>query len=58
LHHIIEIPLLAVLFYIFYSIACLWPVDRQVESEPVGNFQDINFEDLEHQQVGFEGKCP
>jgi hypothetical protein len=22
------------------------------------NFQDIDFEDLEQQQAGFEGKCP
>jgi hypothetical protein len=31
-------------------------VDRRVESEPLGNFQDIDFEDLELQQVGFKGK--
>jgi hypothetical protein len=36
-----------VLFYLFCSIACFRPVDRQVESEPSENFQDINFEDLE-----------
>jgi hypothetical protein len=42
----------------FVYIACFWPADRRVESEPVENFQDINFEDLEHQQAGFEGKCP
>jgi hypothetical protein len=47
-----------VLFYLFCSIACFWPVDRHVESEPSENFQDINFKDLEQQQVGFEGKCP
>jgi hypothetical protein len=28
-------------------IACFRPADRRVESEPVDNFQDINFEDLE-----------
>jgi hypothetical protein len=39
-------------------IACFQPADRQVESEPVENVQDIDFEDLEHQQAGFEGKCP
>jgi hypothetical protein len=39
-------------------ITCFQLADRQVESEPVDNFQDINFEDLEHQQAGFEGKCP
>jgi hypothetical protein len=38
-------------------IACFRPADRRVESEPVDNFQDINFEDLE-QSAGFEGKCP
>jgi hypothetical protein len=39
-------------------IACFRPAGRRVESEPVDNFQDINFEDLEHQQAGFQGKCP
>jgi hypothetical protein len=58
LHHIIEIPLFAILFYLFYSIAYFRPVDHQVEREPLENFQDINFEDLEQQQAGFEGKCP
>jgi hypothetical protein len=38
-------------------IACFQPADRRVESEPVDNFQDINFEDLE-QPAGFEGKSP
>jgi hypothetical protein len=38
----------------FVYITCFRPVDRQVESEPVENFQDIDFEDLEHQQAGFE----
>jgi hypothetical protein len=45
-------------FIYFVYIACFLPADRQVESEPVENFQDIDFEDLEHQQAGFEGKCP
>jgi hypothetical protein len=58
LHHIVDNHLFAVLFYLFYSIACFRPVVRQVESEPSENFQDINFEDLEQQQAGFEGKCP
>jgi hypothetical protein len=31
---------------------------HRVESEPVENFQDIDFEDLEQQQAGFEGKSP
>jgi hypothetical protein len=39
-------------------LACFWPADHRVESEPLENFQDINFEDLEHQHAGFEGKCP
>jgi hypothetical protein len=58
LHHIVNNPLFAVLFYLFCSIACFWPIDHQVESEPLQNFQDINFKDLEHQLAGFEGKCP
>jgi hypothetical protein len=39
-------------------IACFRPIDHRVESELPENFQDIDFEDLEQQQVGFEGKCP
>jgi hypothetical protein len=50
--------LFAVLFYLFYSIACFRPADLRVESELLENFQDINFEDPEQQQAGFEGKCP
>jgi hypothetical protein len=38
-------------------VACFLPVDRRIESEVPENFQDIDFEDLEQQQVGFEGKC-
>jgi hypothetical protein len=49
--------LLFCLIYFVY-IAYFRPADRQVESEPVENFQDIDFEDLEQQQAGFEGKCP
>jgi hypothetical protein len=49
LHHIVDNHLFAILFYLFFSIACFWPVDRQVESEPSENFQNINFEDLEQQ---------
>jgi hypothetical protein len=41
------------LIYFMY-IDCFWPADPQVESEPVENFQDIYFEDLEQQQAGFE----
>jgi hypothetical protein len=55
--HIIGIPLFAVLFDLFYSLACFRPIDLRVESEPVENFQDLKFEDLE-QPAGFEGKCP
>jgi hypothetical protein len=58
LHHIVDNHLFAVLFYLFCSTACFRSVDRQVESGPSENFQDINFEDLEQQQAEFEGKCP
>jgi hypothetical protein len=37
---------------------CFWHVDRRVESELPENFQDIDFEDLEQQRAGFEGKYP
>jgi hypothetical protein len=49
--------LLFCLIYFVY-IACFQPADHRVESEPVEIFQDIDFEDLEQQQAGFEGKCP
>jgi hypothetical protein len=59
LHHIVDNPLFAALFFIYFVyFACFWPADHRVESEPVENFQDIDFEDLKQQQVGFEGKCP
>jgi hypothetical protein len=58
LHHIVNNHLFAVLFYLFCSIAFFRPVDLRVENEPVENFQDINFEDPEQQQEGFEDKCP
>jgi hypothetical protein len=58
LHHIIDNPLFATLFYLFCSLVCFWPADRRVESEPPEDFQDINFKDLEQQQAGFKGKCP
>jgi hypothetical protein len=35
---------------------CFWSADRQVESEPVENFLDLEFDYLE-QPAGFEGKC-
>jgi hypothetical protein len=38
-------------------IACFRHVDCHVESEPPENFHDIDFEDVEQQQAGFEGKC-
>jgi hypothetical protein len=38
-------------------IACLRFIDHRVENELPENFHDIDFEDLEQQQVGFEGKC-
>jgi hypothetical protein len=46
------------LFYLFCSLAYFRPADHRIENESSENIQDINFEDLEHQQVGFEGKCP
>jgi hypothetical protein len=57
LHHI-DIPLFAVLFDLVCSLACFPACQSRVESEPVENFQDIDFEVLEQQQAGFEGKCP
>jgi hypothetical protein len=57
LHHIVDNTLFAILFYLFCSLACFQFIDRRLESEPQENFQDINFEDLEQQQAGFEGKC-
>jgi hypothetical protein len=39
-------------------IVCFQPIDRRVESELPENLQDLDFEDLEQQQAGFEGKCP
>jgi hypothetical protein len=58
LHHIIDIPLFAILFDLVYSLAYFWLADCRVDSELPENFQDINFEDLEQQPAGFEGKCP
>jgi hypothetical protein len=58
LHHIINNHLFAILFYLFCSLTCFRFIDHRVESEPPENFHDINFEDLEQQQAGFEGKCP
>jgi hypothetical protein len=58
LHHIVDNPLFAALFYLFCSLACFWPADHHIENESLENFQDINFDDLEQQPVGFEGKCP
>jgi hypothetical protein len=53
---LIFLCMLFCLIYFVY-IACFRPVDHRVESEPVENFQDLDFEDLEQQQAGFEGKC-
>jgi hypothetical protein len=53
---LIIICLLFCLIYFAY-IAYFRPADHRVESEPVENFQDLEFEDLE-QPTGFEGKCP
>jgi hypothetical protein len=48
------------MLYFIYSccIVCFQPADRRIESELPKNFQDLNFEDIEQQQLGFEGKCP
>jgi hypothetical protein len=48
------------LHYFIYLVyfAYFRHADRRVESEPMENFQDIDFEDLEQQQAGVEGKCP
>jgi hypothetical protein len=43
-------------FVYYYSIACFRPIDRRLEDASPENFQDINFEDLEQQPAGFEGK--
>jgi hypothetical protein len=58
LHHIVDNPLFATLFYLFCSLACFQPANHRIENVSPENFQDINFEGLEHQQVGFEGKRP
>jgi hypothetical protein len=58
LHRIIDNSLFAALFYLFCSLAYFWPADHRIENESPENFQGINFEDLKHQQAGFEGKCP
>jgi hypothetical protein len=58
LHHIVDNPLFALLFCLFCSLACFQPGDHRIEKESLENFQDINFEDLEQQPAGFEGKCP
>jgi hypothetical protein len=39
-------------------IPYFWSIKRRVESEVPENFQDIDFEDFEQEQEGFEGKCP
>jgi hypothetical protein len=59
-HCNILLKFLYLLFCLIYfcCITCFWPVDHRLESEPPENFQDIDFEDHEQQQAGFEGKCP
>jgi hypothetical protein len=47
LHHIVDNTLFAILFCLFCSPGCFWPADHRVDSNPVENFQDINFEDHE-----------
>jgi hypothetical protein len=40
-------------------VYCLFPVYQSLlENELPENFQDVDFEDIELLQVGFEGKCP
>jgi hypothetical protein len=48
------------MFYLIYFvyIVCFQPIDHHVESEQSENFQGIDFQDYEPQQVGLEGKCP
>jgi hypothetical protein len=58
LHHIVDNPLFAALFYLFCSLSSFQHADHRIENESPENFQDINFEDLEQQPVGFEGKYP
>jgi hypothetical protein len=58
LHHIIDNPLFAALFYLFCSLTCFRPADHRIENESPENFHDINFEHLEQQPAGFEGKYP
>jgi hypothetical protein len=55
LHHIVNNPLFAAPLYLFCSLACFRPAEHRIENELPENFQDINFEDLEQQQAGFEG---
>jgi hypothetical protein len=45
----------SVLFILFSLFVSGLPI---IEYRVKENFQDINFEDLEQQLVGFEGKCP
>jgi hypothetical protein len=39
-------------------IACFRFIDRHVENELPKIFQDVDFEDIEQQQVGFDVMCP
>jgi hypothetical protein len=41
----------------FVYIVCFRPIDHYVENELPENFQDIDFEDHEQQQVEFEENC-
>jgi hypothetical protein len=58
LHNLIEISLFSIFFDLFCVYCLFLAIDRRVESELIENFQDLDFEDLEQQQAGFEGKCP
>jgi hypothetical protein len=57
LHHIIKIPLFAILFDLFFVVLFVSSLSI-VESKLLENFQDLDFEDLEQQQAGYEVKCP
>jgi hypothetical protein len=58
-HCIILLKFLCLLFYLIYFVYIFrfWYIDRHVENELAENFQDIDFEDVEQQQAGFEGNC-
>jgi hypothetical protein len=46
------------LFNLFLLYCLFSAADYRLESEPLKNFQGIDFEDLEQHQAGYPGKCP